>query len=502
MRAENLLSPTPELAHLLPFPSSYALIADRLARPRLTTALLVMTDALALVLSGVSSCLVRSLITGSPLLLEDTLPFWPLVPLTLLIYATKGLYPGVALNPALILKRLTLATSQMYLTTTVVLFLLRSTDDFSRSVFLISWILSLLLVPLGRAVIEATCSRRWWWGHAAVILAEGSQAEALMQILQQHSSLGLKPIATLNPCPQPSPVPSADPPTAYASLPLLRDRDPWQPTDIQKIPYAILPTPGIPSDQLATIIQTYGQRFQHLLLIPDLAGFSSLWVETKDLSGVMGLEIKQELLNPRSQLIKHVIDKLGAGLGILITLPFLLIIAVLVQLESPGSFIYAQERLGKHGSTFKAFKFRSMYQDAEQRLQDILNQDPEARQQYETYHKLPQDPRVTRIGHVLRRYSLDELPQLWNVLRGEMSLVGPRAYMSREIPDMQGKEQIILQVTPALTGLWQVSGRNSLTFEQRLNLDIYYVRNWSIWMDLYILARTVWVVISGHGSPR
>ncbi|MFB6230707.1 MAG: sugar transferase [Salinibacter sp.] len=130
----------------------------------------------------------------------------------------------------------------------------------------------------------------------------------------------------------------------------------------------------------------------------------------------------------------------------------------------------------------------------------MLHADPHRRKRYEQYHKLDDDPRVTDVGQFLRRYSLDELPQLLNVIRGEMSLVGPRAYLPSELSEMDGLETVILQTPPGVTGLWQVSGRNQLTFGERTALDVHYVQNWSLWLDLYLLVRTIPTVLTGEGA--
>jgi len=159
-----------------------------------------------------------------------------------------------------------------------------------------------------------------------------------------------------------------------------------------------------------------------------------------------------------------------------------------------------QKRLGQDGVRFKAVKFRSMYGDGEERLTAMLNADEKLRTEYEQFHKLTVDPRVTRIGKILRKYSLDELPQIWNVFVGDMSLVGPRPYLEREIPEMEQQEAIILRVKPGITGIWQVTGRNLSTVQERVQLDVEYVRNWSPWLDIYVLARTVPVVLGGTGS--
>ena len=140
-----------------------------------------------------------------------------------------------------------------------------------------------------------------------------------------------------------------------------------------------------------------------------------------------------------------------------------------------------------------------MHGDGEARLKAILDADPALRAEYEVYHKLRKDPRVTRIGRILRKFSLDEFPQLLSVLKGDMSLVGPRPYIERELPDMNGQEKIILRATPGMTGMWQVSDRNAASFAWRVQVDVHYVRNWSPWLDMYILAKTIGVVLRGSG---
>ena len=141
-----------------------------------------------------------------------------------------------------------------------------------------------------------------------------------------------------------------------------------------------------------------------------------------------------------------------------------------------------------------------MHTDAEKRLTEVLNQNEELRDEYEVYHKLKNDPRLTRVGRLLRKFSLDELPQFWNVIKGEMSLIGPRAYMPWEKEKMNGHDEMILNVLPGISGLWQVTDRNESSFEERIYTDIYYIRNWSMFLDIYILARTIAVVFLGKGA--
>jgi exopolysaccharide biosynthesis polyprenyl glycosylphosphotransferase len=266
-----------------------------------------------------------------------------------------------------------------------------------------------------------------------------------------------------------------------------------------KIPYAVLAMPGVDGPKLLQIVERVGGKFSHLLVIPDLFGFATLGVPAKNLGGILGVEVRQQLLLPGPRLAKRVMDATLTSIGVLFVLPFLALIALLIKLDSKGPIFYTQARLGKDGEFFKAYKFRTMHGDGESRLKAILDADPQLRAEYEIYHKLRKDPRVTRIGRVLRKFSLDEFPQLLNVIIGDMSLVGPRPYIERELTEMGGQEKIILRAPPGMTGMWQVSDRNATSFAQRVQIDVYYVRNWSPWLDIHILAKTFGVVIKGSG---
>jgi exopolysaccharide production protein ExoY len=198
--------------------------------------------------------------------------------------------------------------------------------------------------------------------------------------------------------------------------------------------------------------------------------------------------------------LKRGMDIASSALLLLIFLPVFLLVALAVKLTSSGPIFYFQERVGQQGAHFRFWKFRSMVVNSEEVFNSFLDSDEEARSQWEMFQKLDNDPRITRIGHFIRRTSLDELPQLWNVLRGDMSLVGPRPCMpdQRRLYGAHWREYCA--VKPGITGLWQVSGRNQLTYEQRVLLDAEYVRKWSLGADFKILARTFLVVATGHGS--
>ncbi|GAB3650689.1 hypothetical protein GCM10028813_19540 [Ramlibacter alkalitolerans] len=198
--------------------------------------------------------------------------------------------------------------------------------------------------------------------------------------------------------------------------------------------------------------------------------------------------------------VKRLIDIVGALVFIIVFLPLLLAVALGVLLSSRGPIIYSQERLGLNGKKFRFYKFRSMVVNSEEVFNSFLDTDPEAKSQWEKYQKLDRDPRITGFGHFIRKTSLDEFPQFWNVLVGDMSLVGPRPCMpsQRELYGVHWREYCA--VRPGLTGLWQVSGRNQLTYQQRVQLDSKYVMGWSLSLDFQILARTVKVVLTANGS--
>jgi Undecaprenyl-phosphate galactose phosphotransferase WbaP len=178
----------------------------------------------------------------------------------------------------------------------------------------------------------------------------------------------------------------------------------------------------------------------------------------------------------------------------------ILLLAILVRLESPGPVFYGHRRIGRNHSSFCAWKLRTMQVSGDELLRKALAEDGALREEWLRDRKLRRDPRITRVGRFLRKMSLDELPQLWNVLRGEMSLVGPRPIVQEEVAAYGQNFSLYCRVTPGLTGLWQVSGRNAVSLHDRVRLDSYYVRNWSPWLDLHILARTAKVVLTGQGA--
>jgi Undecaprenyl-phosphate galactose phosphotransferase WbaP len=455
-------------------------------------ALLASTDLLALALAGAAGVYLRLAFNG---VYEPSLygQLWPILGVFLLAYGVAGLYPAVGLSPVDELRRICLSTTFTYLVLGAGLFLTREGETYSRGVFLLAWLLSLAMVLLGRLLVKQSFARCPWWGYQVMILGGGRTGELLIRTLLNQPHLGIKPVAVLDDHPERPKhlcgVPVVGPLSAAPRLARLHD-----------IHYAIVAMPGVQREQLLRVLEQYGRTFPHLMMIPDLFGVASLWVSSKDLGGILGLEIRQQLLLPGPRVLKACLDIGLTSILVVVLLPVLAAIALLVRLDSPGPVFYGQHRLGQNSQPFVAWKFRSMVPRADQVLEDYLRANPELRSQWEQDHKLRYDPRITRVGRFLRRTSLDELPQLWNVLRGEMSLVGPRPIVEEEIIRYADKYNLYTKVLPGMTGLWQVSGRNNVSYEERVNLDAYYVRNWSVWLDVYILLRTVWVVVTGDGA--
>ena len=450
------------------------------------------SDLLALFLAGAIGVYLR-LAFGGQYLPSLYGQLWPILGVFLLAYAAAGLYPAVGLSPVDELRRICLSTTFTHLVLGAGLFLTGESETYSRGVFLITWVLSLVLVLLGRLLVRQVFAQYPWWGYQVLILGAGRTGELVIQTLKNQPSFGLKPVAVLDD--------DRDRRDTLCGVPILGPLS-IAPRLARKhdIHYAIVAMPGVQREKLLRVLERYGRTFPHLMMIPDLFGVASLWVSSKDLGGILGLEIRQQLLLPGPRLIKALLDlSLTLVLGLML-LPLLTTIAVLVKLDSSGPIFYGQPRLGQNSVPFVAWKFRSMVPQADQVLERYLEANPTLQAQWERDQKLRYDPRITRIGRFLRRTSLDELPQLWNVLRGEMSLVGPRPIIKEEIFRYADKYSLYTKVLPGLTGLWQVSGRNNVSYEERVNLDAYYVRNWSVWLDIYILLRTVWVVVIGDGA--
>lgn len=211
-------------------------------------------------------------------------------------------------------------------------------------------------------------------------------------------------------------------------------------------------------------------------------------------------QMRGGLFHASAQALKRIFDIVSALVLIILALPFAVVIALAIVLETPGPVFFGHTRIGRGNRRFRLWKFRSMVVNSEDVLRAYLEKRPDLATEWNATHKLKDDPRVTRVGRFLRRRSLDELPQMWNVLRGDMSLIGPRPIVEDEIPKYGAAFDLYRRVRPGLTGLWQVSGRSDTSYRKRIELDSRYIRSWSIWLDLRVIWKTVGVILRAHGA--
>ena len=507
-----------------------------LCRPRLSRALLIMTDVLTL---SLAAALVGVIVASDQLTRAQRFSVIALLPMCIAALTAVQMYGLTPPSPSEEIRRCTLTISLVYLGSWMIAVARGGApQNMPHLAWLVGWFVSVLLVPIGRGVLRSQLSKRPWWGQSVVVFGAGKVGRAVVSTLQHRPQLGLKPVAILDDDPTKHGTVRATwgeedlmvqsvrqgPESSHAASKADDFETPSQRSvleqfaEVEGVPIvgglelapilaqrlgirsAVIAMPKLEAATLLSVIERYAEGYSSVLVIPDLFNVAHFGTPTHSLGGVLGIEVRRQLLLAGPRLAKRLMDVVLTTLGGLCVLPFVLVMAILIKLDSRGSIFYTQKRLGQDGVRFVAYKFRTMYGDGEKRLLEVLANNPAMRAEYEEFHKLTVDPRVTRIGRVLRKYSLDELPQIWSVFVGDMSLVGPRPYLEREIPDMNGQEAVILRVKPGITGIWQVTERNASTFEQRVHLDVEYVRSWSPWLDLYVLARTLPVVLGGTGS--
>jgi Undecaprenyl-phosphate galactose phosphotransferase WbaP len=401
--------------------------------------------------------------------------------------AVLGLYPGYGLGQVEELRRQTFAS----IAAIIAVFVFFKYDIFifdnvlSYALFLV-WCLGLLvLAPLARHVVKRAMCEAGLWGKPVVVVGADRAGAHVLKLLQQEQGLGFNPFAVFDNRLAPTEgalegVPYGGTINDAAAL--------GRKHGIDTIIFAM---PNTRRENLLEFVKMASHSFRHVIVLPNLGGITNSAVVARDFAGTFGVEIKYNLLDPWAQRVKRVMDVVATLLGGALILPLILLLILLVWMESRRPVFYKDQRMGRNGRLFSCIKFRTMVPNAEELLQRMLKEDEEMRNEYIKYHKLRDDPRVTRIGRFLRKTSLDELPQIWNVLRGEMSLVGPRPYLPRESEDIGTRQSEILRVTPGITGPWQVAGRNDRSFSERVQMDADYVHDWSVWLDLLLLTRTV-----------
>ncbi len=370
-----------------------------------------------------------------------------------------------------------------------------TTWSFSRYLWVITWLMILLLVPLMRMTTKRLLNLCSLWKRETWIIGSGENAMEAYRAINSEHNLGLEVVGFISSERGKSSGEKID------RIPVISNELTWLST-IDKRTQFIVAVESDQSEMRNTWLRNFmikGYRF--VSVIPTLRGMP---LDSTDMSfifshEVMIFRVQQNLAKVSSRISKRLFDVIGSLLIIVILSPALFYISRKVKSDG-GPAIYGHERIGKNGKPFKCLKFRSMVINSKEVLEHLLDKDPAAKIEWDATFKLKNDPRITKIGTFLRRTSLDELPQLFNVLKGEMSLVGPRPIISAELQRYNDEVDYYLLSKPGMTGLWQVSGRSDLDYDTRVYLDAWYVKNWSMWNDIAILFKTISVVLNKDGA--
>ena len=460
----------------------------------LIPAVLILTD-LVLALLVWRASLVLQGIWGNGVPSEmTTVAMFAIITLWVGLRALLGLYPGYGLDSVEQLRRHTYATFAVLAMVAIFAFGFQLGLLLSRLLLALVFLGLLFLTPFAQHFVKSLMRRIDLWGKPVVVLGYKEAGTNVVNLLSGEWELGYDPVAVFD----------------YrldAVEALSEDVDEYQAlasaVDVAReyhVDTAVFAMPNLRREHLAQFVDLASVHFRRVIVIPNLGGITNSAVVARDFAGTLGVEIKYNLLDPWARRFKRALDLLGAVLGGLLISPMLLAVLVLIKLDSPGSAFYGHRRLGVEGKHFHCWKFRTMHVDAERLLDAYLQDNPRSRAEWEMHQKLRDDPRITRMGRLLRKTSLDELPQLWNVLRGEMSLTGPRPIVDAEVPKYGTVFELYKRIRPGMSGLWQISGRSSICYTERVAIDSHYVRNWSFWIDLIILARTVKTVVLGRGA--
>jgi undecaprenyl-phosphate galactose phosphotransferase len=352
-----------------------------------------------------------------------------------------------------------------YLLTLTILALLKSNQDYSRLFITLYFLLSLVTIPILKRYTKKILYSFEFFRKNILIIGESTQKEQFKREFSDNFYLGQS----------------------------------YRESDYDSV---VIISKGMSTEKLNSLIPKYIDKSDGLYIIPYITNINFVHSTIIEYSNLQqnSIHIENRLLLKRSIWIKNIFDKLSATMSIPLLAPIHLLISISIRLDSKGAIFFKQPRLGQYNQNFLCYKYRTMHQDSESILDSYLQKNPDEIRYYEKYHKYKNDPRITKIGKFLRATSLDELPQILNVLRGEMSLVGPRPYMTSESDKLGDKKEFILKVKPGITGLWQVSGRNNLTFEQRNELEVWYIKNWLLWDDFIILMKTIEVVLMKIGA--
>jgi Undecaprenyl-phosphate galactose phosphotransferase WbaP len=429
-----------------------------------------------------------------PVLHQSGAAYVNLVPLLWLFplgYAGAGLYPGFGVGAVETLRRLSCCTSFAFLIIAAANFVFKLPSVYSRMGFAVAWSVSLISVPLVRFFVLGVVSRSQWWREPVVLVGNGRWVQQAARSLKNALSLGYRPIGVLSPefrrCGN-----------AVEDVPVLGGLE-LAPLLAERGVRVAMMGEGYGQDSALSWLQ---QHFHRVIVMSEYGDLPVEPVQVCNLGDVLGLAFTNNLLGWRNRFIKRTLDVVLGSILLGFAFPLIVVSGLLVTLSSRGPIFFGQEREGLGGRPIKVWKLRTMYRDAEQRLEEFLAAKPALRHEWGEHFKLTHDPRIIPgVGVFLRRFSLDELPQILSVISGKMSFVGPRPFPRYHLQQLPPEFcELRRRVRPGLTGLWQVMARSNSTLEQQRMYDTYYIRNWSLWLDFYILSRTAFAVLTGRGA--
>ena len=366
----------------------------------------------------------------------------------------------------------------------LLVYLSRAYEFFTRTIPILMMFIAMVIVPLFRFIVKKLLMALGCYTKHASVIGKPGETTQVISTLKKLETIGYKITNVMDADTNPD-----------------RETITNESFKNKKVDTVIIVSRGIEKEQLNSLINRWENHVKEIKIVSDSSYLKTIGVETEYVEELLVVRMANNLLSPFNRFLKRVFDLAVSFTSIILLLPLFLVTAVIIKIDSRGPVLFIQDRFRKEGKKFKLLKFRTMYVDGDTRLKEYLHQHPELQEEWDQYKKLKSfDPRVTRIGKFLRRFSLDEAPQILNVLKGHMSIVGPRPYLPREKQEFQQSAAIIFRVKSGLTGLWQIKGRNELDFETRLKLDEFYVRNWSFLLDITIILKTFGVVLKGKGA--
>lgn len=458
--------------------------------------LLIIVDYIAIVSAEQVAFAIRNFLIPNGVVLHISwLNFWIVFPLLYLIFINVEQLYNRRMQFWKLIEKLFQASIYGTVAVIIVLYIGQITNSTSRLFIVLFWGLTFFSLTVFRYLIKKILEYFNFLQIPVLIIGAGKTAELLVNGIIGDAGMGYRIIGLL----EDNNVEES----ILKKFPVLGGfadvESVVRQTGVQNI---LIAAPGLEQEKLTQLIYKVQPLVKNMGIIPNLVGIPMGGIEVESLFNekLMLLRLKNNLARPLNRYIKTMFDFVVTLVGTILISPLLLFIALWIYKDSPGPVIFKHMRIGKNGKPFPCYKFRSMCVDAKAKLEELLQNDPEVKAEWAHGFKLENDPRVTKSGAFLRKTSLDELPQIFNVLKGEMSLVGPRPIIQEELERYGEYVGDYLMVKPGITGMWQVSGRSDIDYSERVLLDSWYVRNWSIWIDLVMLFRTFKVVLFRKGA--